>query len=1531
MITSALIGSAAGVASLAMPTDVQAQVVPGDPQCTTSGTTVSCSGDLQAGVAVAEPVETLNVNNVDAEGIAPATGVEGISFVSEAGDLTLNADTTGSGGIITSGNGTRGIMVDHQGPNGNINVSSNGDVNAIGDGIRLRTDVGDVTLTSMGDVTSMQDEAIDIDVEDGNVTVDSVGNLSTQTGMGEEAIRIDVDGDGDVTVRSTGNITTNQDGIEVDVDGTGDIVIESTGDVTANSNDGLDGTTEDGSISITSTGTIRANDNGIEADAAGNITISSTGDISARGSGIETNVSGDSNVDGNVRINTNGDIDAINHALNVNLNGTGNVEIANNGNLSSRAETIFVLSNGDNVTLQSTGDVTSERARGIVVFRSDGDGNIDITQTGNIVAAGTGIDAQLNPGAVGNILITSQGNVTTQQDLASGIRAVQSELGAIEVNSTGNLSTAGSEAHAIRAENLGDADGDISISSTGNINTTGDTSAGIFANTDTATSRTNVQVISVGNITTQGVDSDGILVNEEGSGAVAVTSTGDITTRSGGADAIEIRANGEGNASVASEGNLETQSTSASGINVTKIGGMGDVSIETTGNIQTTGDTSHGLTALNRNGGNTTINSTGVISTSGASANGIRVQQQGGSGDTTIRAVGEIRTSGTIGSGILTRQTQAVGNISVEAAANIETQGNQARGIDVTTFNAVDDSSVAVVATGNIATTGNDAIGILISDSGAGRVEINTSGNISTRGEASTGVVAFHVGGGSTAITSGSDIVTQADRASGIAGTNFDGEGDLTIQSTGTITTAGRLAIAIGAAKELGTGNVSIRNTGQIETTGIEARGIFALRNGLGDIEVTTSNTIRTEGAQADGIFAVGSSTAQISNISVSSMSNISTGGSGASGIEVRNFSAGSIDVVSTGEIATRGDQASGIEALNSGSGDTAIRVSNRITAEGESADGIRVTGSATDTSTVSISGATVQGGSGESSAVRFFSASGATNIVNTTGEVVLSSLGGSAVIGGAGNTTINNFGTLTTTANGAITLGEGTNAFNNQAGGSFNAGDVVNLGAGNTLTNDGMLSPGGRGTIATTSVTGRLVQSESGRFAVDLNLDTGASDRLNVSETAALNGTVDVNVLSGSNRTQQFTILSAAGGTTNEGVTLNGFTLSPILQAELQFPNANDVVLATNVNFAAPGAGLNANQRSTANAINAAFEDEDESIAPVTGALLNDVSSAVELKQAYDQLGAEGILSSETNALLNAQSFTNQLFSCQVTGVEYAAISEGSCIWARPQTRQFDQDSTSDSVGFDSRTHGISIGGQLEFRPDWFAGFALAYESGNVASTSGVNSDFDSYSVGLSLKHTLGRLVLSGAISGGSGDFDTTRAVTFGGLNASNTSNYDVDYLSAQLRAAYLIEYSAGYLKPMVDANLTRVKRNGFTESGTSATALTVDSNSETYFSLSPALEFGRDRQISDTLALRAYGKIGATYFNNADTSVTARLGDGPDFTNSAASDKLFADVEAGVTFFAKGDRAVQIGYQGRFSDSTRINSAFVKGSIKF
>ena len=113
-----------------------------------------------------------------------------------------------------------------------------------------------------------------------------------------------------------------------------------------------------------------------------------------------------------------------------------------------------------------------------------------------------------------------------------------------------------------------------------------------------------------------------------------------------------------------------------------------------------------------------------------------------------------------------------------------------------------------------------------------------------------------------------------------------------------------------------------------------------------------------------------------------------------------------------------------------------------------------------------------------------------------------LAGVSGTAISGGIGDETVDNYGVVT----GNVDLGAGANAFNNMEGGLFNSGTMVNLGAGNFLTNDGTLAPGGVGTVLTTALTGNLIQPGSA-FAVDI--DGSVADRVDVSGNASMDGLV--------------------------------------------------------------------------------------------------------------------------------------------------------------------------------------------------------------------------------------------------------------------------------------------------------------------------------------------------------------------------------------------------------------------------------------
>jgi uncharacterized protein with beta-barrel porin domain len=850
---------------------------------------------------------------------------------------------------------------------------------------------------------------------------------------------------------------------------------------------------------------------------------------------------------------------------------------------------------------------------------------------------------------------------------------------------------------------------------------------------------------------------------------------------------------------------ITTQGNSANGI-LAESYGAGAVTVTSTGNMTTAGASANGIYATNNGAGAVTVTSTGNITTAGFNAIGIDAYSQGG-GAVTVTSTGNMTTQGDFAYGIFAK---SAGAVTVNSTGNITTAGATAAGIYAQSTSG---GAVTVTSTGNITTARNDAYGIRASANGTGAVTVTSTGNITTAGGNGYGIDAS--GGGAVTVISTGNITTTGTQGHGIRVFQSNNDtGAVTVTSTGNIATTGNGSAGIRITQgNTDTGAMTVTSTGNIATTGNGSAGISAL--GYGAIMVTSIGNISTAaGATTRGIDAFSNGAGAVT---VASIGNITGQGGGMVGISAIGKNA--VTLTSTGNITLLGNASTGLEAFGEGSGAVTLTSTGNVSATGSSSNAILGQSNGGPIA-ITIKSGTVTGGTGTepNGGAGIFISGGTNNTLTNMGTVM--AVSGLAIAGDTGNNTINNSGTVI----GNVTLGSGANAFNNMTGGLFNAGATVNLGAGNALTNAGSLSPGGAGVIQTTALTGNLVQTSAGQLLTDINIGGGTSDRINVSGIANLAGGVQLQVSNITFAPWQQTIVSAAGGTTNNGLTL---LASPALQAQLVFPNATDVVVkSSGLNFAAPG--LNANQTALGNALNAAGQSEGLG-GPIFNLLLN-TTSIPGYGAALTQLSGESATGSQQTTFDAMNMFMGAMtdpftagrgdpvsaggspnaYASEGDASAYAADGRKRTDAARdayamfskaPLARNYDprwsvwaagfggSQSTDGNaaVGSSNTTSSIAgtvVGADYRFSPFTIAGFALA-GGGTSFSVANGGGRSDLFQAGAFIRHDAGAAYITGALAYGWQDIVTNRTVTLAGTDLLR-AEFNANAFSGRVEGGY-------------------------------------------------------------------------------------------------------------------------------------------------
>jgi uncharacterized protein with beta-barrel porin domain len=623
------------------------------------------------------------------------------------------------------------------------------------------------------------------------------------------------------------------------------------------------------------------------------------------------------------------------------------------------------------------------------------------------------------------------------------------------------------------------------------------------------------------------------------------------------------------------------------------LGGSGDtVQFQNTGTVATSGDNAIGVVVQSIGGGGGLGTYTYGSTTSGSN-NTVTIavggsQAVAGTGNTVQIPTfsGSISTSGLLADGVIAQSIGGGGGVGNMVVNSPSTFGLAAGGLTL----AAGSSGGAGGAGQNVTLT-------------------STAPLIQTTNTGAVGIIAQSIGGGGGVAqvygvaVSGSNSITLG-AANGAAG---DG-GAVTLSSSGEVSTAGTDAHAI-IAQSIGGGGGFVQAFG---STGTPLTLTVAGGSGSGSggaVSVTAAGAVTTSGAGADGIIAqsiggggglVGGGTFALSLPAMGSFAG-TVAGSG---------SGGTVNVTTSANIAVTGQNATAIFAQSVG-------------------------GSGGNTISVNVAaGAVVSGGTDAGNAVALNG--GLNNLIANAGTLTtVSGINGMAITAGAASSAVVNTNLVIGSVDLCLNGGCGAvNAFDNQATGVFDSGATVNLGpasvAGNLLSNAGVISPGAFSKVFTTNVIGNFAQSSTGIYGLDVDLLSQTTDRINITGPATVSGAVLINILNPGFAlpgTVTTTILSAAGGETHPGLTLNSIATA-VEQYGLTFPNSDDIDLQHTINFS-PG-GLTPNQQSVGNAVNQIQSARlSPNFVPIASALLYQ-PTVTALGQAYDSLSGEGVSGAE-------------------------------------------------------------------------------------------------------------------------------------------------------------------------------------------------------------------------------------------------------------------------------------------------------------
>ncbi|WP_076592703.1 autotransporter domain-containing protein [Herminiimonas arsenitoxidans] len=481
------------------------------------------------------------------------------------------------------------------------------------------------------------------------------------------------------------------------------------------------------------------------------------------------------------------------------------------------------------------------------------------------------------------------------------------------------------------------------------------------------------------------------------------------------------------------------------------------------------------------------------------------------------------------------------------------------------------------------------------------------------------------------------------------------------------------------------------------------------------------------------------------------------------------------------------------------------------------------------------------------------------TGVISGTGSLIKDGIGNLILTGTNtyGGTTSINAGILS--VNGAIT----STANVNNGGTLGGTGTVGNT----TIASGGVLAPGN--SIGTLNVAGNLNFASGSIYRVEVDA-AGNNDRTNVTGTANLNGTLDIQASAGTYAANTtYTILHATGGLsgTFTSVTSNLAFLIPTLTYELVSDNVrltltrnstsyssvavtpNQIATSTSLQSMSGATGDLANVMTAVTGLSA--EQARASYDAMSGASLSAMSragagfSAGVGSQMRARLAAVSGNSSSATAFespvqLSGNDHVYDLFSSSstasqsssrtssgLTGLGASADSSvnnyGRGFWLRGYGNYQSTSSDGNGVASTVRSNGLSVGFDTEVSEGLVVGVAGTFGKSSLRFDSNDTGRSRDRAIAAYASYKTGPWNFNGSANFAFNSSNMARQIAVGALTRTATSAFDGNTASVYGEATYDIQMQSWMLQPLAALSLSRSKTDGFTEQGAGALNLQV------------------------------------------------------------------------------------------------------------